>query len=96
MNRKQARRNFEKVVQGKRPRAEVELAEAKAHLRRVDEDLNISPAFVSLSKGDWQSALIAFAPMALDEVKKEYLLVPLLIRALPFFYQVVFTSQDKQ
>ncbi len=94
MNREQARQNFKKVSQGKRLKANVALADAKERLRRVDEDLDIGPALVSLSKGDWQSALIVLAPLAMDKIKKENLLVFLLARTLPFVYQAVFTSRE--
>ncbi len=93
LDREEARRNFQNVSQGKRRKAHVELAEAKARLRRVDEDLDISPALGYLSRGDWQSALIALAPLALEEIKKEDLLVPLLTRGLPFVYQVFVTPR---
>ncbi len=88
LDREAARDNFTRVSQGKRRKAHAELAEAKARLRRVDEDLDISPALGYLSRGDLQSALIALAPLALEEIRRENLLVPLLTRGLPLVYQV--------
>lgn len=89
MNRKQARENFSNVVSGKRRKARVDLDEAKARLRRVDEDLDISTSLHYLGKGDLKSSLFALAPVALTRVKQENLLIPLLTRALPLVSQLL-------
>ena len=89
MNRKQARENFSNVVSGKRRKARVDLDEAKARLRRVDEDLDISTSLHYLGKGDLKSSLFALAPVALTRVKQENLLMPLLARALPLVNQLI-------
>ena len=83
MNRQQARENFSNVASGKRRKATVDLDEAKARLRRVDEDLDISTSLHYLGKGDVKSSLYALAPVALSQIKQENLLIPLLARALP-------------
>ncbi|MBG7602645.1 MAG: hypothetical protein IZT60_08890 [Gammaproteobacteria bacterium] len=89
MNRKQARENFSNVVSGKRRKANVDLDEAKARLRRVDEDLDISTSLHYLGKGDLKSSLFALAPLAITRVKQENLLIPLLTRALPLVNQLL-------
>ena len=89
MNRKQARENFSNVTSGKRRKASVELDEAKARLRRVDEDLDISPSLHYLGKGDLKSSLFALAPVAITQIKQENLLMPLLARALPLVNQLI-------
>ena len=61
----------------------MDLDEAKARLRRVDEDLDISTSLHYLGKGDVKSSLYALAPVALTRIKQENLLIPLLARALP-------------
>ncbi len=61
----------------------MDLDEAKARLRRVDEELDISPSLHYLGKGDVKSSLFALAPVALSQIKQENLLIPLLARALP-------------
>jgi hypothetical protein len=83
VNRQQARENFSNVASGKRRKATVDLDEAKARLRRVDEDLDISTSLHYLGKGDVKSSLFALAPVALSQIKQENLLIPLLARALP-------------
>jgi hypothetical protein len=83
VNRQQARENFSNVASGKRRKATVDLDEAKARLRRVDEDLDISTSLHYLGKGDVKSSLYALAPVALSQIKQENLLIPLLARALP-------------
>jgi hypothetical protein len=89
MNRKQARENFSNVTSGKRRKASVELDEAKARLRRVGEDLDISTSLHYLGKGDLKSSLFALAPVAITQVKQENLLMPLLARALPLVNQLI-------
>jgi len=93
VNRKQARDNFSNVASGKRRKANVDLDEAKARLRRVDEDLDISPSLHYLGKGDLKSSLFALAPVALTQVKQENLLIPLLTRALPLINQLLSTKK---
>lgn len=93
MNREQARLNFQNVSTNQRRKAHVELTEAKARLRRVDEELNISPALDYLGKGDWKSALFTLAPLAIDQIKQEQLLTSLATRGLPFVYHLFFTSK---
>ena len=93
MNRNEARENFTNVVSGKRRKARVDLDEAKARLRRVDEDLDISTSLHYLGKGDLKSSLFALAPLALTQVKRENLLVPLLTRALPLVNQLLSTRK---
>lgn len=95
MNRKQARENFSNAASGKRRRANVDLDEAKARLRRLDEDLDISPSLHYLGKGDLKSSLLALAPVALTQVKQENLMTPLLARALPLVSQL-FSSRKRQ
>ena len=89
MNRNEARENFTNVVSGKRRKARVDLDEAKARLRRVDEDLDISTSLHYLGKGDLKSSLFALAPLAITRVKQENLLIPLLTRALPLVNQLL-------
>ena len=89
MNRKQARENFSNVASGKRRKASVELDEAKARLRRVGEDLDISTSLHYLGKGDLKSSLFALAPVAITQIKQENLLMPLLARALPLVNQLI-------
>ncbi|MEA3303729.1 MAG: hypothetical protein U9Q75_10700 [Pseudomonadota bacterium] len=99
MNRKQARENFSNAASGKRRKANVDLDEAKARLRRVDEDLDISTSLHYLGKGDLKSSLFALAPVAITRVKQENLLIPLLTRALPLVSQLLSTKKktgDKQ
>ena len=93
MNRKQARENFSNVASGKRRKANVDLDEAKARLRRVDEDLDISPSLHYLGKGDLKSSLFALAPVAMTRIKQENLLIPLLTRALPLINQLLSTKK---
>ncbi len=93
MNRKQARDNFSNVASGKRRKANVDLDEAKARLRRVDEDLDISPSLHYLGKGDLKSSLFALAPVAMTRIKQENLLVPLLTWALPLINQLLSTKK---
>ena len=93
MNRKQARENFSNVASGKRRKANVDLDEAKARLRRVDEDLDISPSLHYLGKGDLKSSLFALAPVAMTRIKQENLLIPLLARALPLINQLLSTKK---
>lgn len=93
MNREEARQNFQSVTRGKRRTTHVELEEAKARLRRVDEALDISPALNYLGKGDWQAALIALVPLAIDEIKLDALFLPLVTRGLPYLFQFIFTSK---
>ncbi len=93
MNRKQARDNFSNVASGKRRKANVDLDEAKARLRRVDEDLDISPSLHYLAKGDLKSSLFALAPLAMTSIKQENLLIPLLTRALPLINQLLSTKK---
>ena len=92
MNRKQARENFSNVVSGKRRKTRVDLDEAKARLRRVDEDLDISTSLHYLGKGDLKSSLFALAPVVITQVKQENLLIPLLARALPLINQLLTTK----
>lgn len=89
MNRKQARENFSNVASGKRRKASVELDEAKAGLRRVDEGLDISTSLHYLGKGDLKPSLFALAPVAITQIKQENLLMPLLARALPLVNQLI-------
>lgn len=89
MNRKQARENFSNVASGKRLKTSVELDEAKARLRRVDEGLDISTSLHYLGKGDLKSSLFALAPVAITQIKQENLLMPLLARALPLVNQLI-------
>lgn len=89
MNRKQARENFSNAASGKRRKARVDLDEAKARLRRVDEDLDISTSLHYLGKGDLKSSLFALAPVAITRAKQENVLVPLLTRALPLVNQLL-------
>jgi hypothetical protein len=91
MNRKQARENFSNVAGGKRRKARVDLDEAKARLRRMDEDLDISTSLHYLGKGDLKSSLFALAPVAITQVKQENLLIPLLARVLPLVNQLLST-----
>lgn len=93
MNRKQARENFSNVASGKRRKANVGLDEAKARLRRVDEDLDISTSLHYLGKGDLKSSLFALAPLAITRVKQENLMIPLLVRALPLINQLLSTRK---
>ena len=93
MNRKQARENFSNVASGKRRKANVDLDEAKARLRRVDEDLDISTSLHYLGKGDLKSSLFALAPVALTQMRQENLLIPLLARALPLVNQLLSTKK---
>ncbi len=94
MNRKQARDNFSNVASGKRRKARVDLDEAKARLRRVDEDLDISTSLHYLGKGDLKSSLFALAPVAITQVRQENLLIPLLARALPLISQLLSTKKE--
>ena len=93
MNRKQARENFSNVASGKRRKANVDLDEAKARLRRVDEDLDISTSLHYLGKGDLKSSLFALAPVAMTRIKQENLLIPLLTRALPLINHLLSTKK---
>jgi len=93
VNRKQARDNFSNVASGKRRKATVELNEAKARLRRVDEDLDISTSLHYLGKGDLKSSLFALAPVAITQIKQENLLLPLLARVLPLLNQLISTRK---
>ena len=77
MNRNEARQNFSNVASGKRRKATVDRDEAKARLRRVDGDLDISPSLHYLGKGDLKSSLFALAPVAITRIKQENLLIPL-------------------
>ena len=95
MNRKGARDNFSNVASGKRRRANVDLDEAKARLRRVDEDFDISPSLHYLGKGDLKSSLLALAPVTMARVNQENLLVPLLARALPLVNQMLSMKKKK-
>ena len=83
MNREEARRNFVNVALGKRRRASLELEEAKARLRRADEDLDISTSLHYLGKGDLKSSLYALAPVAIKQFRQADTTEQLLARALP-------------
>lgn len=83
MNREEARRNFVNVSRGKRRRASLELDEAKARLRRADEDLDISTSLHYLGKGDLKSSLYALAPVAITKFRQGDTTELLLARALP-------------
>ena len=95
MNRNEARQNFTNVVDGKRRKARIGLDEAKARLRRVDEDLDISTSLHYLGKGDLKSSLFALAPIAITRAKQDNILIPLLTRALPLINQVLSRKKKK-
>jgi hypothetical protein len=54
----QAREQFRKVTRGRRIRQSLSIEEAKARLREVDTELEISPAIDYLNRREWRNALL--------------------------------------
>jgi hypothetical protein len=54
----QAREQFRKVTHGQRIRQSLSIEEAKARLREVDAELEISPAIDYLNRRQWRNALL--------------------------------------
>lgn len=54
----QAREQFRRVTRGQRVRQSLSVEEAKARLREVDAELEISPAVDYLNRREWRNALL--------------------------------------
>lgn len=73
MANNQARKNFTALLQGKPPRRELSLAEAKARLRAADPSIDISRPLNDLSRGNVKEAGIALAVETAAAVTMPYL-----------------------
>jgi len=54
----QAREQFRRVTRGRRIRQSLDIEQAKARLREVDAELEISPAIDYLNRRQWRNALL--------------------------------------
>ncbi len=73
MDNKQARENIKSLLQGKAPRRELSLVEAKARLRATDPAIDISRPLGHLSQGDMKKAGITLAVETAAAVTIPYL-----------------------
>lgn len=77
----QAREQFRRVTRGQRVRQSLGVEEAKARLREVDAELEISPAVDYLNRREWRNALLYLVYWASTPTGRAAL-APVLLRLL--------------
>lgn len=78
----QAREQFRKVSAGRRVRQSLSIDEAKARLREVDAELEISPAIDYLNRREWRNALFYLIYWT-STPNGRAALAPVLLRLIP-------------
>ena len=59
MENREARRNLQRVLEGKAPRRQLTVAEARARLRALDPGIDISGSLARLNRGELGDAGVA-------------------------------------
>ena len=91
MGNKQARAEFQALLQGKPSRSKPTLAEAKARLRAADPAIDISRPLKHLSRGDVKQAAVTMAAETLATVSLPYIR-PVVTTAI----DVLLTGKNRQ